>query len=127
MKNRKIIVCLVIILLLISCMSVSFAAIINPVEAMKGMGQDTTNESLDSVANSLGPVINTAIGLIQMVGTGLSLVMVSILGIKYMMAAPNDKAEVKKQITPMVVGCAILFASVNIVQIIANFTEETLK
>lgn len=123
MKNRKIIVCLLIILLLISAICVSYATM-DPVEAMKGMKDDTVDAS---VSESLGPVINTAIGLIQMVGTGLSLVMVSILGIKYMMAAPNDKAEVKKQITPMVVGCAILFASVNIVQIIANFTEETLK
>lgn len=122
MKKIKNIVCLLLILLLILTTYVSHAETMDPIEAMKGMSEDSVDSS---VTTSIGPVINVAIGLIQMIGTGLSLVMVSILGIKYMMAAPNDKAEVKKQIAPMVVGCVILFTSVSIIQIIANFTAET--
>ena len=95
------------------------------ISAMSGMKDGTISDA--SATGKLKPVINAVIGLIQITGTGLSLIMVTILGIKYILSAPSDKADVKKQITPMVVGCVILFASVNLVQIIADFATKTLS
>ena len=46
--------------------------------------------------------INTVIGVLQVVGTGIALVVVSIMGIKYMMASPSEKADTKKMIMPIV-------------------------
>ena len=55
------------------------------------------------------------------------MIMVTLLGIKYIMAAPSDKADVKKQIAPLVIGAIILFASVNLVGIIADVADSTLS
>lgn len=96
------------------------------ITAMSGMAGGGTGDT-SGATGKLGPIINAAIALIQIAGTGLSLIMVTLLGVKYILSAPNDKADVKKQITPMVIGCAILFASVNLVQIIANFATATLS
>lgn len=68
-------------------------------------------------------VINNIIGIMQIVGTGISLIVISILGIKYILASPSDKADVKKNIMPILIGCVLLFAAVNIAGIIENFTN----
>lgn len=125
MKMKRMIVILSLILVASLCFSmVSSAYSLDPKAAMTGMQEDA---STAEGSETIKPVINAIIGTIQVAGTGISLIMVSILGIKYMMSAPNEKADVKKQITPMVIGAVILFGSVNIIQIIANFTEKTFK
>jgi len=86
------------------------------INAMSGM------ENWDSatVEPGISSVINTAIGLIQVAGTGIAFIMITILGIKYILASPNEKADVKKQIMPLFIGCVILFASTNLVALIAK-------
>ncbi len=66
--------------------------------------------------------INKIIGLLQIVGTGISIIVVSILGIKYMLASPGEKADVKKNIMPIIIGCILVFGGVNVVAIIAKFS-----
>ena len=125
MKTKKILIILSIIFIVSFCfytISVADSAELDPKTAMTGMKDDATNAD---GADTIKPVINAVIGTLQVAGTGIALIMISILGIKYMMAAPNDKADVKKQITPMVIGAILLFGAVNIIQIIANFTEKT--
>lgn len=71
--------------------------------------------------------INKIIGLLQIVGTGISIIVVSILGIKYMLASPGEKADVKKNIMPIIIGCILVFGGVNVVAIIAKFSGDVLK
>ena len=54
-------------------------------------------------------------------GSGIAIIVVSILGIKYLMTSPSEKAEVKKQAIPVVIGCALLFGAVNIADIVYKF------
>ena len=67
--------------------------------------------------------INTVIGVLQVVGTGIALVVVSIMGIKYMMASPSEKADTKKMIISIFIGFVLLFGAVNLVAIVANFSD----
>ena len=121
----KVLTILVILLIIISSFYEIYGATgLNPKTAMASMknGQANTADTA-----SIKPVLNTIIGAIQIAGTGISLVMVSILGIKYMLASPNDKADVKKQIMPMLIGAILLFGSVNIMQAISTFADKALK
>lgn len=120
MKNKKIILCFIITMLFgVLLVQTTFATEV--IGVMGDMGKNTLNTGN---IGKIGSIINTAIGVIQYTGTGLAVIMVTILGIKYLIAAPNDKADVKKQIMPLVIGCIILFASVNLVQIVATFTTK---
>ena len=74
-------------------------------------------------ANKFKSIINTAIGFIQITGTGISVIMVTVLGIRYLLASPSEKADVKKHIAPLVIGAVVLFASVNIIQTVADIAE----
>ena len=122
MKKRSFTKILIITILLIS-ISTNVFATGNAITAMNGMSGAT----LEDGTGKLGDILNAAIGLIQVAGTGISMIMVTMLGIKYILAAPSDKADVKKQIAPIVIGAIILFASVNLVGIVAKIADETLS
>lgn len=127
-SKRSFIICIIMLIFILLLGNCSFAVTASKSPAISAMQNMGKNEFSDTSGPSkIGTIINTAIGIIQYAGSGLAVVMVSILGIKYLIAAPSDKADVKKQILPLVIGCAILFASVNLVQIVANFTETIFK
>ena len=50
--------------------------------------------------------------------------MLIVLAIKYISAAPNDKAEIKKHAVVYVVGAVILFGATVILEIIKNFALQ---
>lgn len=128
MKFRKSIKALLILLISIFIISVMqnlvFAS--STTEAITAMG-NMKGADIEDGTGKLGNIINAVIGLIQVAGTGISMIMVTMLGIKYLLAAPSDKADVKKQIAPLVVGAIILFAAVNLVSIVATIADKTLS
>lgn len=63
-------------------------------------------------------VIETFIGLFTYVGSGLSVIVLIILGIKYMFGSVEEKAEYKKSLLPYVIGAVILFSASSITGII---------
>lgn len=75
--------------------------------------------------NKVAEIINTAIGLLQIAGTGIAMIVISILGIKYLLASPSEKADVKKSIMPIVIGCILVFGGVNIMAVLYDFTIAT--
>ena len=79
-------------------------------------------QNADTSSPELNNTLATIIKMIQFAGTGIALIVVTLYGIKYMLASPADKADVKKQIFPILIGCGLLFATVNLVGIIANMT-----
>ena len=44
-----------------------------------------------------------------------------ILGIKFLTAAPEGKAQIKEKSVPAVIGAVLLFAVGSIIRIVANF------
>lgn len=74
-----------------------------------------------SKKGNIGNVIDNVIGLLQMTGSGIALIVITILGIKYILASPSEKADVKKAIMPVIIGCILLFGAVNLVSAIFNF------
>ena len=70
-------------------------------------------------------VLNTMIGnvitVVQIIGIGVAIVMLIVLAIKYISAAPGDKAEIKKHAVVYVVGAIVLFAASGIIELIKQF------
>lgn len=76
-----------------------------------------TSGAKGSVTRIIGALIN----IIQIIGTGVAIIMLIVLAIKYISAAPGDKAEIKKHAVVYVVGSVVLFAATGILQIVKNF------
>ena len=53
--------------------------------------------------------------------------MLVVLAIKYMSAAPGDKADIKKHAVVYVTGAVVLFGSAGILSIIEKFASTNIK
>ena len=66
-------------------------------------------------------IVGALILIIQIVAFAAAVIMLMFLGIKYITASPDGKAEIKKSSVQYVVGAIILFAATGILQIVRKF------
>ena len=71
--------------------------------------------------------IATAINLVQVVGMAVAIIMLIVMAIKYISAAPSEKAEIKKSATIYIVGAIVLFAATGILQVVKNFASANIQ
>ncbi len=107
----KIITAIFISLLIIS-ISVSCLAL-TPSEIKGNSDVAGTNEITD-----LG---KSLVGILQTVGIVLSVIVILVIGIKYMMGSAEEKAEYKKTMIPYIVGAALIFAASVFANVIYQF------
>lgn len=67
---------------------------------------------------------NRVIGILQAVGIVLSVVILVVLGIKYMMGSAEEKADYKKTMIPYIVGAVFIFLAPTIANMVYNFLNE---
>ena len=125
MKSKKIILSVLIFILLMCIFSATVYAdggstVESLVEDMKGKGISSGDPSTD---NGIVKAINNILGLIQVAGTVVALIAVSLLGIKYMLASVEEKAEIKKYLIGAVIGGILVFGGTGIAKILASFSE----
>lgn len=80
-----------------------------------------TAKDTSGAADSINRIIGSVLTIVQVVGCGVAVIMLIVLAIKYISAAPGDKADIKKHAVVYVVGAVVLFAASGILQIVKNF------
>ena len=89
------------------------------------LGTDVGIPTAGTVAGGAQTAANNIVGavitMVQIVAFAAAVIMLMFLGIKYITASPDGKAEIKKSATQYVVGAVILFAASGILQIVKNF------
>jgi hypothetical protein len=111
------IVAVFLVVALVASLSVSVFATDDGFDLDIFKGKTDTSGAKDSVTNIIGALIN----IIQIIGSGVAIIMLIVLAIKYISAAPGDKADIKKHAVVYVVGAIVLFGATGILQIIKNF------
>ena len=66
---------------------------------------------------------NAILGIIQVVGSIISVIALVVIGIKYMAGSIEEKAEYKKTMLPYLIGSVLLFAASQLVSVIYNFAQ----
>ena len=74
--------------------------------------------------SGFGEALRSIIAYLQIASTAISIIVLTILGIKYVTASVEAKAEVKKEITPIAIGMLLVFGAVNIVGIAADVVGQ---
>ncbi len=89
-------------------------------------GVSPTNFTGDSTydTNSIGTIGNQVIRIVSTIGSIAAVIVLVVLGIKYMMGSAEEKAEYKKTLLPYIIGAALVFAASSIATIIFNFTTN---
>ena len=105
-KYKIFIFAIVIIILVLS----------NQVFSVSDIDGDTTTVDTQKITNTT----NNIVKVIAAVGAIVSVIVLMILGIKYMIGSVEEKAEYKKTMMPYIIGTTILFAASTIVSIIYN-------
>ena len=80
-------------------------------------GTTFSNSELSRVGNSLITIITT-------IGSVVSVIVLIILGLKYMMGSVEEKATYKKTLLPYVIGATLVFAASAIAGIIYSFSTN---
>ena len=73
--------------------------------------------------NKVNSITGTVITSIRVIGIAVAIVMLLTVAMKYMTAAPGDKADIKKSAIQYVVGAIVLFGVVGILEIINKFSS----
>ena len=72
-------------------------------------------------AKSTLNIIQAILVVVQVAATGVAVIMLIVLAIKYMGSAPNEKASIKNSAIQYVVGAVVLFSASGIIGIIRKF------
>ncbi len=113
-KTVKIIFTILLTIMLMSSVaSIVFAADLNNI--FTNVNNATANGT-EGLTNIGGKIVN----VIQIVGILVAIIVILVIGIKYMTGSVEQKAEYKKTMIPYVVGAVLLVAGTSIVKVIYN-------
>ena len=73
--------------------------------------------------SKIGEVGANIAAVIRNAGIVLAVIILMVLGIKYMMGSAQEKAEYKKTMIPYIVGAVLLFAAAGIAQMVISFAQ----
>lgn len=111
-KTMKILTTIATILLIVS-MGTSIVYGLTPGE-MSANTSATGTTQVQSLGQNL-------MGVIQVAGVVIAVIILMILGIKYMMGSAEEKAEYKKTMIPYLVGAILIFAASTIANVVYQF------
>ena len=77
---------------------------------------DTSTAGIQKVGNQI-------VTIVSVVGSLAAVIVLVVLGIKYMMGSAEERAEYKKTLMPYVIGAALVFAASAIAGMVYNFAN----
>ena len=107
-------VLMIVVMIAFACTNV-FAAI-NPDQITAGADTDA-----DDTILKIG---NTILTIVTNVGMILAVVLIAVLGVKYMMGSTEEKAEYKKSLIPYLVGAVLVFGASAIGKAVIQFGQD---
>ena len=127
--NKKLVQIFTILMIVIALCSISVSVLAaNPAAGTTAITPSSINGDTDLKTDSISTIGNNIVKILQTVGVVLSVIILIVLGIKYMMGSAEEKAEYKKSMMPYVIGAALIFAASALAQVIYNFFSNwTLK
>jgi len=128
MKSVRKFVCIILFFVII--MSVLLPNISNAAyDMMKNVNaiadaSETDVSGATAAITSTKRIAGAVITITRIVAAGIAIIMISVLAMKYMTAAPSEKADIKKHAIAYVVGAVILFGVTWILGILVNIGES---
>lgn len=92
----------------------------NVVLAANGISPNSLTANY-SGTNDIQTVGQKIMGIVQTVGVVVAVIILMVLGIKYMMGSAEEKAEYKKTMLPYIIGAILIFGATAIANMVYNF------
>ena len=109
-------IALMVLLAVMVISSVLFPSLANDFDPTKVVANDSVpgQDQIQTLGGGL-------VGILQTVGIVLSVIVLIVLGIKYMMASPEQKSDYKATLVPYVVGAGLIFAASLVANVVYQF------
>lgn len=121
-KNKKIIIKILSIFFItaitLSILNISKASSSIDAKVYRSIYEGTSDT--DEIISKSGKIL----GIVQTIGVGVAVIMLSIMGVKYMIASVEEKAKYKEQMVPYLIGAILLFGGSGILGIIIKWVNS---
>lgn len=117
-KSIKVISTLLLAIMLVASIAETVLAV-DPNTVLNGL-----NGNGNVQTNDLTKVGNNIVTIIQVVGIVIAVIVLLVIGIKYMMGSASEKAEYKKTMIPYIVGAVLIFAGTSLVRVIYSLSTS---
>ena len=117
-KSIKVISTLLLAIMLVTSIAGTVLAV-DPNTVLNGL-----NGNGNVQINDLTKVGNNIVTIIQVVGIVIAVIVLLVIGIKYMMGSASEKAEYKKTMIPYIVGAVLIFAGTSLVRVIYSLSTS---
>ena len=123
MKKMSKIVSIILMAMMLITMTTTVMA------AGEQVAADITPSTIDGSTSSvdvtnISTLGNSIVRILTTVGVVASVIVLVVLGIKYMMGSAEEKAEYKKTLMPYVIGAGLVFAASGIANIVYTFMQN---
>lgn len=115
MTKKKIITIIMIITVLLMINPIVKATI----DVSRYEPTDINTAELQPVTNIAGIIVNA----LAVIGTVVTMIMLVVIGIKYMMGSVEEKAEYKKTMIPYIIGAFMIFGITAFLKIIVEMVN----
>lgn len=115
MKKYKIVISIV---LLISVIAMSSIILVSNAAGTAAPDPGIYTGSSNTDVTKINDLGNQVITIVSTIGSVVSVIILVVLGLKYMMGSAEEKAEYKKTLLPYVIGAALVFAASTIAGIV---------
>ena len=119
LNSKKVLKILAVVLLIMLAFT-----IVQPVFAAGG--EITPNGLSASYSSDDGGLSNKAgkiMGLIRNIAVVVGVIMLMVIGVKFMLGSAEEKAEYKKSLMPLVIGIVIVMMATTLVSFVYNFAK----
>lgn len=98
--------------------------ILIPISSNAAINPEDYNPGQLVNAGKLSDIGGKILGIIQNIGIFLGVIVICIIGIKYMLGSVEEKAQYKETMIPFIVGAILLMIFPTIVNVIYNFAKK---
>lgn len=107
-------------IVLMVCMTLSFVNSVYATPPDPSTIKGEYGEGTEGIEN----IGKQVVGIITTVGVVVSVVVLVVLGIKYMIGSAEEKAEYKKTMIPYIIGAILVFAASSIASIVMSISKN---
>lgn len=118
MKKLDKVLSIVVVALMLACIATNVFAAIDIDNVVKS---GSTDANADNAMSKLGGTIVAYVTNAAMV---IAVVMIAVLGIKYMLGSSEEKADYKKSLVPLLIGAILVFGAAAIAKIVVGLATS---
>lgn len=126
MKNKMKLISIVAVIMIVTFMLISTVYEVkasNPWSIIDGVNQAAGTTDLGTTGDTLKDKAGTILAYIRNIAAIAGVIIISILGVKYIVGSVEQKAEYKKNFMPLIVGILIVVLAAQIAKMLFSVFE----